>query len=360
LGEIETMKKGIAPIFILTAVLVIGSLGVLSTKIFKKPSGGNQLQNQTQNTSQTSSPTSQQESAISSYEQFFGEVPVCQLFPKEKIEELTGKQFLEIKPGQNQTQRYTEYYCEYRQEKLPYSVEHGNPPQSPKNISIAFVSGNIDSLKEVYKLNKEKIEEDKDVPFSHHLVYNENGKFLRLEAFLSPNVELIINTWWSTLSQDEALKFVKDFAKYLKDFIQKKGQTSSLSPTPKLEKEVGDSVPLPSDEDIIRNFFSFFGTQDAYKAALMMKTTDDSERQSWAVQFAAFNYLQVLKIEKANENQWTNNKHFYKVTLDVVMKPESADAPIPYYGYQNGENIRWLTLEKVGDIWKIAEIATGP
>ena len=359
------MKKGIAPIFILIVVLIISSLGILSTKVFKKSGGSTQSQSQsptqTQITSQTSPTPQQQETKITSYEQFFGQVPVCGLFPKEKIGELTGKQFLEIKPGQNQTQRYTEYYCEYRQEKLPYSVEHGNPPQAPKNISIAFVSGNIDSLKEVYKLNKEKIEEDKDIPFSHHLVYNENGKFLRLEAFLSPNLELIINTWWSTLSQDEAKKFVKDFALYLKDFIQRKEQTTNqnISPTQKLEKEAG-GVPLPSDEDIIRNFVNLIGEGSADKAALMMKTKDETELQTWGVHFNAINSFKLLKIEKASEESWTDNKHIYKVVLDVWMDPRSADAPIPYYGWQNGENTRWITLEKVGDIWKIAEIATGP
>jgi hypothetical protein len=110
----------------------------------------------------------------------------------------------------------------------------------------------------------------------------------------------------------------------------------------------------------LQNFFSFFGTDDAYKAALMMKTTNDSERQAWAVQFAAFHYLKVLKIEKANLNEWTDNKRIYKVTLDVIMDIEkSANAPIPYYGYQNGENVRWITLEKVDNVWKIAEIAAG-
>jgi len=356
------MKKGIAPIFILIAVLVVGGIGVLSTKVLKKPGSGDQLPNQTQTTPQNS-PTSQpQETKITSYEQFFGQVPVCQLFPKEKIEELTGKQFLEIKPGINQTQKYTEYYCQYRQEKLPYSVEYGTPPQAPKNIRIAFVSGDIEGLKDVYKLSKEKIEEDKDIPFPHHLVYNENGKFLRLEAFLSPNVELIINTWWSTLSEDEAKKFVKDFALYLYDFIQEKKQTVSqnISPTKKAEKEEGDDVPLPSDENIIRNFVNLVEEGRADKAALMMKTKDDTELQTWAVHFAAINSFKLLKIEKASEESWSNNKHIYKVVLDVWMNPKSADAPIPYYGWENGENTRWITLEKVGDVWKIAEIATGP
>jgi hypothetical protein len=41
------------------------------------------------------------------------------------------------------------------------------------------------------------------------------------------------------------------------------------------------------------------------------------------------------------------------------MNPLSADEAIPYCGWQNGENIRWITLEKVGGTLKITEIVTG-
>gem|GEM_PF-1459822 len=346
-------------IAILIVILAIGGV-IFSGNKFIKNKANKPIQSQT--TTQTSTPAGQeektQEASKIDYTQIFsGEIAVCQLFPKEKIEELTGKQFVNIRPGLNKTQKYTEYYCEYRQEQLPYSVEHGTPPQSPKNIQISFIAGNLEGLKDIYKLSKEEVKQDNSLPFSHHLVYNENGRFLRLEIFLADNLEVIINTWWSTLTQDESLKFVKDFTFYLKEFIQNKNQerTQNISS----EKNNTATIHLPQDEEIIRNFFSFFGTDDAEKAALMMKTDNDSERQAWAVQFAAFNDLQILKIEKANEEAWTDNRHIYKVTLEVRMKQESVKAPIPYYGWQNGENSRWLTLEKVGDIWKIAEIATG-
>jgi len=127
-----------------------------------------------------------------------------------------------------------------------------------------------------------------------------------------------------------------------------------------LPQEEAKSVPLPSDEDIIRNFVNLIDEGQADKAALMMKTKDETELQTWAVHFNAINSFKLLKIEKASEENWTDNKHIYKVVLDVSMDPRSADAPIPYYGWQNGENTRWITLEKAGDIWKIAEIATGP
>jgi hypothetical protein len=43
------------------------------------------------------------------------------------------------------------------------------------------------------------------------------------------------------------------------------------------------------------------------------------------------------------------------------MKPEAENAqPMPYYGWGNGEFVRWITLEKVDNVWKIAGIATGP
>lgn len=80
----------------------------------------------------------------------------------------------------------------------------------------------------------------------------------------------------------------------------------------------------------------------------------------WAVQFAAINSFKILKIEKFDEDHWTKDKQIYKILVDVWMDPRSADAPIPYYGWENGENVRWITLEKVDNIWKISEINTGP
>jgi hypothetical protein len=48
-----------------------------------------------------------------------------------------------------------------------------------------------------------------------------------------------------------------------------------------------------------------------------------------------------------------------KVILNFWIDLRSAEVPILYYGWQNGENIRWITLEKVGGTLKITEIVTG-
>lgn len=126
-----------------------------------------------------------------------------------------------------------------------------------------------------------------------------------------------------------------------------------------------ENVPLPQDEDIIRNFVNLVEEGKANEAARMMKISENSpdqansELQTWAVQFANILSFKLLKLEKSNENEWTSQKHIYKALLDVKMDPRSAEAPIPYYGWQDGKNTRWFVLEKADNTWKIAQIATG-
>jgi hypothetical protein len=335
------MKKNI---IIAIAAVIIVAAGLAITAITLLP------KNKPAQVEKTATPTFTQ--AQIDYSKILSKTGVCGLVTKEKIEEISGTKILLAKPTLNSTQRYTETACEYRQEETKYS----GYLDVTKKITIAYLEGDIKDLREIYKKTNYKTKQDNSIPFAHQLVFDENGHFRTLHLFLADNFDVLIHTWQSTLSPEDGLKFAKNFALYFKEITAEKAQSQLPSPT-----QASEAAPLPEDKEILQNFFSFFGTDDAYKAALMMKTTNDSERQAWAVQFAAFHYLKVLKIEKANLNEWTDNKHIYKVTLDVIMDIEkSANAPIPYYGYQNGENVRWITLEKVDNVWKIAEIATSP
>lgn len=122
-------------------------------------------------------------------------------------------------------------------------------------------------------------------------------------------------------------------------------------------------VPLPLEEDIIRAFFNLINEDRPADAISMMTQSavgDDTSKQTWGVQFNSFKSVSVSKIEPSMQEEWIATKHTYKVTLDVQMKPEAQSVPIPNYGWDNGLNIRWIPLEKVDNIWKIAGIATGP
>lgn len=116
------------------------------------------------------------------------------------------------------------------------------------------------------------------------------------------------------------------------------------------------SVPLPQQEDVIRTFFNLIDQGQASEAVEMLTTkaiADDSQKQAWGVEFNAFESVKVTSLTPSSDD-------YYKVVINVVMKPESANAAIPYYGFYNGENTRWVGLEKEGGLWKITSLATGP
>ncbi len=82
-------------------------------------------------------------------------------------------------------------------------------------------------------------------------------------------------------------------------------------------------------------------------------TGDESTKQAWGVQFNDIKSINVLKIEQSSS-------HTYKVTLESYVSSDAANAPIPYYGWHDNPNVRWVELVKEDDVWKINSLSTGP
>lgn len=135
--------------------------------------------------------------------------------------------------------------------------------------------------------------------------------------------------------------------------------TGTLMGTPTATME----VPNTDGKGVVEQFLkAISGHKPSDAVGFMASKTvnDDSQKQAWAVQLGAFKSLLVKSIEPSMPEEWTDNRQTYKVTMNVEMKPESADMPIPYFGYEKGTNVRWVSVEKTGTDWKILGIATGP
>lgn len=136
----------------------------------------------------------------------------------------------------------------------------------------------------------------------------------------------------------------------------------SIAPSP-TAKEAG-TVPSPSGEDIIRTFFNLIGEKRIPEAISMMDKSivkDDSTKQSWGVNLNSLDSVTVKSITKTSEEEWTATRQIYKIVLNLKVNPSGANAPIPYYGWSNGDNTRWVIIQKdSSNLWKIVEIATGP
>jgi hypothetical protein len=146
--------------------------------------------------------------------------------------------------------------------------------------------------------------------------------------------------------------------------LNKNLQKGSPSPMATAEEVVASpQVPLPSGEDVVRTFFNLIGEKRIPEAMGMMDSSmapDEKAKQIWEANFKSLSSVSVNSIEPWEQEGCPCNRQTYKVTLNITVSPEGASAPIPYYGWNNGSNTRWVTIAKENNLWKMAEIATGP
>jgi len=146
---------------------------------------------------------------------------------------------------------------------------------------------------------------------------------------------------------------------------RKQNTTTTILPTsyithPSISQ---NTVPPPQETDVIYTFFNLINEKKISEAVMMMSSNivdNDSTKQSYGVQFSAMKEVKVLKMSDSMKDNWTETKHQYMVSLEIAMDSSSANNPIPYYGFEKGENIRFINLIKENSQWKIEGLATGP
>ena len=137
------------------------------------------------------------------------------------------------------------------------------------------------------------------------------------------------------------------------------------------QNDRNEDMELPIDPDALgqtktdtheadlRKFFSYISQGDPVWAVRQLEyslSPDEATAQIWLANFQSLKSLEVVSIEQANLEQWTDQWESYKVTVNITTD-ETPDK----YGWENGENIRWISLVPQGaGEWKIASIATSP
>lgn len=109
----------------------------------------------------------------------------------------------------------------------------------------------------------------------------------------------------------------------------------------------------------LRKFFSFISGGDPIWAVRQLAyslSPDEATGQVWLANFQSITTLEIVSIEQANLAQWTDEWESYMVVLNIT-----TSEPVEKYGWETGENTRWITLvpQGAGD-WKISAIGTGP
>jgi len=271
---------------------------------------------------------------------------VCAEFPKEFIEASIGKKILRTKRFDMTVGTHV---CDY------YTTENDF-------LAIHVEDLNFETQKRGVGEFGKTIKQDPLIKMEHFVAWEGNniyGIYLKLNdnKFVSVDRGTI-----NAATNEESMKL----AIAVVDRIQK-GENqglvsaSTVEPTKKIET---NPVPLPQETDIIRSFVNLIDEGKSSDVVQMMGPkvlNDESNKQAWAVMFNAFESMKIIKIEPSMQSDWTDAIHTYQTTLDVKMKPEAANVmPMPNYGWDNGENIRWISLEKIDNKWTVQGFATGP
>jgi hypothetical protein len=113
--------------------------------------------------------------------------------------------------------------------------------------------------------------------------------------------------------------------------------------------------------EIIGQFIALIDDHRVGDALAMMspELVPDADRAAWTRQFAAIKSIQVMDIRPADTGR-SGPCFKYKVTLKADVSSEAANEPIPYFGWDDNPNLRWIELCPRGDKWLISSIGTGP
>ncbi len=112
-------------------------------------------------------------------------------------------------------------------------------------------------------------------------------------------------------------------------------------------------------ENDLYTFFDLISRGDydfaVFQLAYEMRP-NDSAAQAWKANFQSLKSIKVVSAEQTEIEQWTDEWECYKVVLDVTTG-ESVEK----YGWENGQNSRWVTLIPQGSgPWKVSSLSTSP
>jgi len=113
----------------------------------------------------------------------------------------------------------------------------------------------------------------------------------------------------------------------------------------------------------LEEFIASVNSQDVNEAMKSMASSmlrTPEQRKAWRRQLSAIRSIHVIMVEPANVEIWRSNRHVFKVTLEAHVE-NVPDAPIPFFGWHDNPNVRWVTMELDNRRhWVVAGIATGP
>jgi len=119
-----------------------------------------------------------------------------------------------------------------------------------------------------------------------------------------------------------------------------------------------DKIDRIKEENYIYEFFETINQEDFEQAFSMMDEKligNIAMQEMWKANFSSLDKIKVVSLYPEEEEKWHKQQPLFKVIIYAILKPGT-----PYYGWDEGRNTRWITINPSGDSWKIVSIASSP
>jgi hypothetical protein len=119
---------------------------------------------------------------------------------------------------------------------------------------------------------------------------------------------------------------------------------------------------LAPEEELITLFFGSINNRQNKEAVKLLSQNLNPNKETektWLEQFNAIKSVHIMDIKEIAKDTWTDTRKVYKVTLEIYVDNSAANAPIPYYGWEDNPNIRFIGVIKLNSRWYIDRIGTG-
>jgi len=266
--------------------------------------------------------------------------PLCDQIPSSVIEDAIGKKIINTDQTNNSTTSTCNYYVD-----------------ATHFIALRLNNLSYETQKKGQIVLDRKIITNPAIKAEHFIAIQDDGLINDIVLKINDSLFIAIDrSSGTTFSEDDMTSLAVAIAGYIN-----RVDTQAIEKTKSNSNQ--STISTIDDEKFIKNFFGLIESKKSSDAVSLMtnkNTSDDSIKQAWGVQFNNMSSIKVISTEANMKDNWTDSYRQYKVILDISMNPNSANAPIPYYGYENGQNSRYINLIKEDGAWRVDAIATGP
>jgi hypothetical protein len=273
---------------------------------------------------------------------------ICAEFSADFVYSVIHKPIVKVEPSPSATVYACDYYIDYKEDFYKDTVNNRISPGGP-SILIVLDNLNVERQKEARKYLGLTLDTNPKINMENIVSYREDKSMWSVDLIINPNRFVWANYSHGAITDDQLIDLAAAMADKIQGKLKIKIEKNPVDLAAAKAAELGDS-----QKQVARDFLNALAVKDIQKALGMMDANQET-KQGWGANFNTIKSFEIKKMEEAFKEEWTPTRQTFKATLNAEVTEQGLQI-----GWENGENFRWITVEKNNNVWQIHELANNP